>query len=74
MGGRKPRTLCDEHADWLIARCRERPFTISHLVGELLAERGLMVDRRWVWALPHAHCLSLKKPVRRSAPSLSPGP
>ena len=49
MGGYKPRTLRDEHADWLIARCREKDFTISQLVEELQAVRGLKVDRHTVW-------------------------
>jgi len=37
-------------ADWLIVRCRERDFTISQLVEELLRDRGLKVDRRSVWS------------------------
>jgi len=70
MGGYKPRTLRDEHAEWLMARCRERAFTISQLVEELLAERGLKVDRRSVWEFLHAHDLSFKKkPVRQGAGS-----
>src|SRR5512138_24005 len=44
MGGHKPKTLRGEHADWLIARCREKDFTISQLVAELLEVRGLKVD------------------------------
>jgi putative transposase len=68
MGGHKPKTLRGEHADWLIARCRERPFTISQLVEELLAERGLKVDRHSVWEFLHAEGLSFKKkPVRQGA-------
>ncbi len=39
------KTLRDEHAAWLVARCQERDFTISQLVEELLAVRGLKVDR-----------------------------
>jgi putative transposase len=61
MGGHKKRTLRDDHAAWLIARCRERAFTISQLVEELAAERGLKVDRRSVWEFLHAERLSFKK-------------
>jgi putative transposase len=61
MGGHKKRTLRDDHAAWLIARCRERAFTISQLVEELAVERGLKVDRRSVWAFLHAERLSFKK-------------
>jgi putative transposase len=66
MGGHKPKTLSGAHADWLIARCRERDFTISQLVAELQDERGLKVDRHSVWAFLHAQRLSFKKkPVRQ---------
>ncbi len=61
MGGHKPKTLRGEHADWLIARCREKAFTISQLVHELLQERGLKVDRHSVWEFVHAEGLSFKK-------------
>ena len=68
MGGHKPKTLRGEHADWLIARCREKDFTISQLVAELLEARGLKVDRRSVWEFLHAEGLSFKKkPVRQGA-------
>ena len=68
MGGYKPRTLRDAHAQWLIARCLEKAFTISQLVEELLEERGLKVDRRSVWEFFHAEGLSFKKkPVRQGA-------
>jgi putative transposase len=68
MGGHKPKTLSGAHADWLIARCRERDFTISQLVAELQDERGLKVDRHSVWAFLHAQRLSFKKkPVRQGA-------
>ena len=70
MGGHKKRTLRGEHADWLIARCQERDFTISQLVEELRGERGLKVDRRSVWEFLHAEGLSFKKkPVRQGAGS-----
>lgn len=68
MGGHKPRTLRGAHAEWLIARCREKDFTISQLVQELLEVRGLKVDRRSVWEFLHAEGLSFKKkPVRPGA-------
>lgn len=70
MGGHKPKTLRGEHAEWLIARCRARDFTISQLVEELQQERGLKVDRRSVWEFLHAEGLSFKKkPVRHGAGS-----
>ena len=68
MGGHKPKTLRGEHAEWLIARCREKDFTISQLVAELLEVRGLKVDRRSVWEFLHAEGLSFKKkPVCQGA-------
>ena len=70
IGGYKKRVLRGGHAEWLIARCREREFTISQLVAELLEERALKVDRRQVWAFLHAEQLSFKKkPVRQGAGS-----
>ena len=71
MGGHKPRALRGGHAEWLIARCREKDFTISQLVQELLEDRALKVDRRSVWEFLHAEGLSFKKkPVR---PGAGPG-
>ncbi|MGH7880470.1 MAG: IS630 family transposase, partial [Candidatus Binataceae bacterium] len=61
IGGYKPRTLRGEHAEWLIARCREKDFTISQLVEELQMTRGLKVDRHSVWEFLHAEGLSFKK-------------
>jgi transposase len=61
IGGHKPKTLRGEHAEWLIARCNEKDFTISQLVEELLAERALKVDRHSVWEFVHAEGLSFKK-------------
>ena len=65
VGGCKPRILRGEHAEWLIARCREKDFTISLLVEELLAIRGVKVDRHSVWAFLHAEGLSFKKRMAR---------
>lgn len=60
MGGHRRKTLSGEHRDWLIARCREKDFTLRGLVGEL-AERGLKVDYRSVWEFVHAEGLTHKK-------------
>lgn len=59
-GGRRPKKLVGEYRDWLLQRCRERAFTLRGLVAEL-AERGLKVDYRVVWAFVHAEKLSYKK-------------
>ena len=71
MGGHKPRALSGAHRDWLIARCRDRAFTLRGLVAELAAERGLKVDYRSVWAFVHAEGLSYKKkrPGQRTGPA-----
>jgi transposase len=70
IGGYKPKTLRGEHAEWLIARCQTKDFTISQLVEELQQERGLKVDRHSVWEFLHAEALSFKKkPVRTGAGS-----
>jgi len=60
MGGHRPKKLVGEYRDWLLERCREREFTLRGLVGEL-ADRGLKVDYRVVWAFVHAEKLSYKK-------------
>lgn len=49
IGGHVPRKIRGEHADWL-----------RGLVAEL-AERGLKVDYRTIWAFAHAEALSFKK-------------
>jgi putative transposase len=70
IGGYKPNTLRGEHADWLIARCREKDFTLKQLVEELGQVRGLKVDIRSVWEFVHAEGLSFKKKrVRQRAGS-----
>jgi putative transposase len=48
MGGHKPRKINGAHEAWLLARTRERAFTLTGLVAEL-AERGLKVDYHSVW-------------------------
>jgi putative transposase len=60
MGGHKPKSIRGEHHEWLVARCRERDFTLRGLVSEL-AGRGLKVDYRSVWEFVHAEKLSFKK-------------
>jgi len=65
IGGHRKKTLRDEHAAWLIARCWEKDFTISQLVEELLEVRGLKVDRHTVWDFLHAEGLSFKKKLVR---------
>ena len=60
MGGHKPKAIRDAHHDWLVARIREKDFTLRGLVSEL-AERGLKVDYRSVWNFVHAEKLSFKK-------------
>lgn len=60
IGGYKPKKIAGSHRDWLMARCREKDFTLRGLVAEL-AERGLTVDYRSVWEFVHAEGLSFKK-------------
>jgi transposase len=60
MGGHKPKKISGAWRDWLVQRCRGKDFTLRGLVGEL-AERGLKVDYRSVWAFVHAEKLSHKK-------------
>jgi putative transposase len=60
MGGHRPKKLIGPWRDWLLARCRERDFTLRGLVGEL-GERGMQVDYRTVWEFVHAEGLTHKK-------------
>jgi transposase len=60
MHGHRPRLL-QPYRDWLIARtANDQPFTLRGLRTEL-AERGVVVDYRTVWAFVHAEGLSFKK-------------
>jgi putative transposase len=70
MGGHKPRTLAGEPRDWLLQRASASDFTLRGLVAEL-AERGVKVDYRSVWAFVHAEGLSFKKkrPAKRAGSS-----
>ena len=60
IGGYRPRAISGEHRTWLLARTKEKDFTLLGLVGEL-AERGLKVDYRSVWTFVHDEKLSFKK-------------
>lgn len=60
IGGHVPRKIRGEHEAWLRTRTAEGAFTLRGLVGEL-AERGLRVDYRTMWAFAHAEGLSFKK-------------
>lgn len=63
-GGHPPRKITGAYEAWLLDRIKE-PFTLRGLVVEL-AERGLMVDDRTVWALAHRTGYTFKKdPTRR---------
>ncbi len=60
MGGHKPKAIRGEHQIWLVARIREKDFSLRGLVAELGA-RGLKVDYHSVWNFVHAEKLSFKK-------------
>jgi len=60
IGGYRPRSIAGEHRRWLLARIREKDFTLRGLVIEL-ASRGLKVDYRTVWSFVHDEKLSFKK-------------
>ena len=47
IGGYREKVIRGEHRDWLLARIKEKDFTLLGLVGELAA-RGLKVDYRSV--------------------------
>ena len=69
-GGHPPRRIAGGHEAWLLERIKA-PFTLRGLVVEL-AERGLKVDYRTVWAFVHGAGHSFKKrpnsPRNRTAP------
>jgi len=60
IGGHVPPKIRGADADWLRARMAEGAFTLRGLVAEL-AERGLKVDYRTMWAFAHGEGLSFKK-------------
>jgi putative transposase len=59
MGGHRPKKLTGAWREWLLERCRT-DFTLRGLVAEL-AERGMQVDYKTVWAFVHAEKLTHKK-------------
>ena len=58
-GGHPPRKIVGGHEAWMLERIKA-PFTLRGLVSEL-AERGLHVDYRTVWAFVHRTGYSFKK-------------
>ena len=69
MGGYRRRVLVGAHAIFLRGRIAQGDFTLRCLVAEL-ADRGLKVDYRTVWAFVHREGLSFKK--NRSAKRARP--
>jgi len=61
IGGYRQRMIRGEHRDWLLARIKEKDFTIRGLVAEVEAERGLKVDYKTMWTFLHDEGLSFKK-------------
>ena len=61
-GGHPPRKIVGEYETWMLERIGE-PFTLRGLVAEL-AERGLKVDYRTVWAFVRRTGYSFKKRQR----------
>ena len=53
-----------EDREWLVARMKEKDFSLRGLVAEL-AERGLKVDYKTMWNFVHGEKLSFKKKRRR---------
>ena len=70
-GGHPPRKIVGAHEVWMMDRIKT-PFTLRGLVAEL-ADRGLKVDYRTVWAFVHRTGYSFKKrsnsPRNRAAPT-----
>ena len=70
-GGHPPRKIVGAHERWMLERIGT-PFTLRGLVAEL-ADRGLRVDYRTVWAFVHRTGYSFKKrprsPRNRTAPT-----
>jgi transposase len=60
MGGHKPKGISGDHAVWLSRRIFNGDFSLRGLAGKL-AERGLKVDYRSVWAFVHTEKLGFKK-------------
>ena len=70
-GGHPSRKIAGVHEAWMLERIQQ-PFTLRGLVAEL-ADRGLRVDYRTVWAFVHRTGYSFKKrpnsPRSRTAPT-----
>lgn len=64
IGGYRQKAIRGEYRDWLLARIKEKDFTIRGLVAELAAERGLKVDYKTMWSFLHDEGLSFKKKRR----------
>jgi transposase len=64
IGGHVPPKIRGDQAEWLRARMTSGPFTLRGLVAEL-AERGLKLDDRTIWAFAHAEGLSFKNRARQ---------
>ena len=64
IGGYREKLIRGAHRDWLLARIKEKDFTIRGLVAELEAERGLKVDYKTMWSILHDEGLSFKKKRR----------
>lgn len=61
MGGKRHDRLADERI-WILARIVDKPdLTISELVAELQAVRGIRVARDTVWRLLRRENLTFKK-------------
>jgi len=60
IGGHVLPKIRDDQAQWPRARMASAPFTLRGLVIEL-AERGLKVDCRTMWAFAHAEGLGFRK-------------
>ena len=65
IGGYREKLIRGAHRDWLLARIKEKDFTIRGLVAELEAERRLKVDYKTMWSFLHDEGLSFKKKRRR---------
>ncbi len=61
-GGHPPRKIAGAHEARMLERIKQ-PFTLRGLVAEL-ADRGLQVDYRTVWAFVHRTGYSFKKRQR----------
>ncbi len=73
MGGHRPKKIVGPWRLWLLERCHTGAFTLRGLVAEL-AERGLKVDYRVVWAFVHAENLTHKKRMARPVRNVWPAP